>query len=421
MSSSSAPGPAARPPRTTSPGTGCDVLLLEKTEFPREKVCGDGLTPRAVKQLIDDGHRHHRGQGLDAQPGPAGHRRRHPARARLARPRQLPRLRPDPHPAGLRRAAGRRAPTRPAPSCARARNVTGPVLDERPAGSSASTRDRARQGAAEFRAPLVIAADGVSGRFALALGIAKREDRPMGVAVRRYYRSPPPRRRLPGVVAGAAQPGGAATSCCPAMAGSSGSATAGSTSASACSTRQRGVRQDQLPHAARRLAGRHAGRVGPDRRGQRRRPSRRAPRCRWASTGCRTTPRGVMLVGDSGGMVNPFNGEGIAYAMESGALAAEVAVQALARPAGPGARAGAAALPGRAEGPLRRLLPARRLFVKLIGHPEVMRFATKHGHAAPDADAVRAEAARQPHRPAGRRRDGPRDQRDDPNGARGLT
>ena len=31
---------------------GLDVLLLEKTEFPREKVCGDGLTPRAVKELI---------------------------------------------------------------------------------------------------------------------------------------------------------------------------------------------------------------------------------------------------------------------------------------------------------------------------------------------------------------------------------
>ena len=30
--------------------SGLDVLLLEKTAFPREKVCGDGLTPRAVKQ-----------------------------------------------------------------------------------------------------------------------------------------------------------------------------------------------------------------------------------------------------------------------------------------------------------------------------------------------------------------------------------
>ena len=31
---------------------GLDVVLLEKSTFPREKVCGDGLTPRAVKQLI---------------------------------------------------------------------------------------------------------------------------------------------------------------------------------------------------------------------------------------------------------------------------------------------------------------------------------------------------------------------------------
>src|SRR3954447_12494682 len=31
---------------------GLRVLMLEKTEFPREKVCGDGLTPRATRQLI---------------------------------------------------------------------------------------------------------------------------------------------------------------------------------------------------------------------------------------------------------------------------------------------------------------------------------------------------------------------------------
>ena len=34
---------------------GLDVLLLEKSTFPREKVCGDGLTPRAVKQLVGMG------------------------------------------------------------------------------------------------------------------------------------------------------------------------------------------------------------------------------------------------------------------------------------------------------------------------------------------------------------------------------
>ncbi len=36
---------------------GMDVLLLEKTSFPREKVCGDGLTPRAVKALTAMGIR----------------------------------------------------------------------------------------------------------------------------------------------------------------------------------------------------------------------------------------------------------------------------------------------------------------------------------------------------------------------------
>ena len=28
------------------------MLLLEKTTFPRDKVCGDGLTPRGVKQVL---------------------------------------------------------------------------------------------------------------------------------------------------------------------------------------------------------------------------------------------------------------------------------------------------------------------------------------------------------------------------------
>jgi 2-polyprenyl-6-methoxyphenol hydroxylase-like FAD-dependent oxidoreductase len=31
---------------------GLNVLLIEKSRFPRDKVCGDGLTPRAVKSLI---------------------------------------------------------------------------------------------------------------------------------------------------------------------------------------------------------------------------------------------------------------------------------------------------------------------------------------------------------------------------------
>ena len=38
---------------------------------------------------------------------------------------------------------------------------------------------------------------------------------------------------------------------------------------------------------------------------------------------------GMLVVGDAGGIVNPFNGEGIAYAIESGELAAELIFEAL--------------------------------------------------------------------------------------------
>ena len=43
---------------------------------------------------------------------------------------------------------------------------------------------------AYFRAPLVVACDGVSSRVSVAHGVEKRDDRPMGVAVRTYHSSP---------------------------------------------------------------------------------------------------------------------------------------------------------------------------------------------------------------------------------------
>src|SRR5690625_1933846 len=41
-----------------------------------------------------------------------------------------------------------------------------------------------------LHAPVVVAADGVSSRLATQLGLTKRDDRPMGVAVRTYFRTP---------------------------------------------------------------------------------------------------------------------------------------------------------------------------------------------------------------------------------------
>src|SRR3546814_3567376 len=45
-------GPAGAATAYHPANAGIDVLLLEKSAFPRDKVCGDGLTPRAVKQLL---------------------------------------------------------------------------------------------------------------------------------------------------------------------------------------------------------------------------------------------------------------------------------------------------------------------------------------------------------------------------------
>src|SRR5205085_8988433 len=87
--------------------------------------------------------------------------------------------------------------------------------------------------------------------------------------------------------------------------------------------------------------------------------------------------RGVLLVGDAGGMVNPGNGEGIAYAMESGELAAEFVVQALTRPT---ALSRERTLAGYSTELKARYGGYYRLgtwFVKAIGHPQVMRVATR--------------------------------------------
>jgi len=93
--------------------------------------------------------------------------------------------------------------------------------------------------------------------------------------------------------------------------------------------------------------------------------------------------RGVLLVGDCGGMVNPFNGEGIAYAMESGELAAEIAVQALARPEGTERERALAAYPAELKARYGGYYRLGTWFVKLIGHPEIMRVATRHGMPHP--------------------------------------
>ncbi|SBT63136.1 geranylgeranyl reductase family [Micromonospora sediminicola] len=168
---------------------GVRVLLLEKTEFPREKVCGDGLTPRAVRQLIrmgvdtspEAGWLHNK--GLRVIGGGVRLELDWPDLASFPN-YGLVRTRLDFDDLLAQRAVAAGAKLRTGV------NVLTPVLDadDRVIGVQAEVGPDKEP--ATFHAPLVVAADGVSGRFPLALGLTKREDRPIGVAVRRYYRSP---------------------------------------------------------------------------------------------------------------------------------------------------------------------------------------------------------------------------------------
>jgi flavin-dependent dehydrogenase len=89
--------------------------------------------------------------------------------------------------------------------------------------------------------------------------------------------------------------------------------------------------------------------------------------------------QGLILVGDSGGMVNPFNGEGIAYAMESGKVAAEVIANAATATNAFQREKLLQQYPALMKERLGGYYTLGRIFVKIIGHPEVMKIATKYG------------------------------------------
>ena len=351
---------------------GARVLLLEKSEFPREKVCGDGLTPRAVKQLVamgvdTDGPGWTRNRGLRVIGGGIRLELDWPDLASFPN-YGLTRTRLDFDELLARKAQEKGAELQTSVT------VTGPVYD----GTGRVVGVETNQG--RKHAELVIAADGVSGRFPLAMGLTKRTDRPIGVAVRRYYRSP--RHKDDYLESWLELRGKRDTSTLLPGYGwifgmGDGRVNVGlgvlNSSVDFGKTNYREMLVDWMNATPDDWEMSEATADGPIMGAALPMGFNRVPHY----------TRGVMLVGDSGGMVNPFNGEGIAYAMESGALAAEVALQALAE-RDPARRE-------RALGFYASELRARfggyyRLggwFVKLIGRPEIMRFATRHGMPHP--------------------------------------
>ncbi|MGA0078851.1 MAG: FAD-dependent oxidoreductase, partial [Candidatus Nanopelagicales bacterium] len=163
---------------------GLKVLLLEKTKFPREKVCGDGLTPRSVKQLLDMGIEPTEANGWIKNKGLRIIAGKHRLELNWPELESFPnyglvRTRHDFDEILAQRAKAAGADLR------EETRVLGPIRDEK-TGRVIGVNAKTKQGNVSFHAPFVVAADGVSARMALALGLQRREDRPMGVAVRTY-------------------------------------------------------------------------------------------------------------------------------------------------------------------------------------------------------------------------------------------
>jgi geranylgeranyl reductase family protein len=365
---------------------GIDVLLLEKSAFPRDKVCGDGLTPRAVKQLI--------GMGLDLdQPGwqrnkglrivGAGHRLELPWPELASFPdfgMVRTRMELDEILARHAQKAGARLMERT--------NVSSPVFDDRTGQvigvGARPVDDRGRKAGDEvsYRAPIVIAGDGVSARMATALGIERRENRPMAVAVRAYYETPrhDDEWMESWLELWTGKPG--KSDLLPGygwiFAVGDGTANVGLGLLNSSKGFQNVDYRDSLTRWLAntpedwgfRDEANRVGKVG----------SAALP------MGFNRKPhysRGLMLVGDSGGMTNPFNGEGIDYALEAAHTAAETIVQALARPEGAGREQVLEGYAAQLDQEYGGYFTLGRVFAKMIGNPTFMKQATKYGLPRP--------------------------------------
>ena len=351
---------------------GLSVLLVEKKHFPREKTCGDGLTPRAVRQLramgLEDAlARAHRYEGLRAvgfgreleMPWPE--HPLYPSYGYTISRHDLDALvsvHAERAGALLWQGAEAVEPLASEPS-----RAGGAVVIDADRGTRTSVKSR-----------LTVVADGSLSRFGRALGSSRNRTYPQGMALRGYFASPRHadtyieshldiRDRNGDVVPGYGWifPLG------------DGRVNVG---VGLLSTEERwkGVNTARLMEEFVHFAPK-SWCISPE-------TALSVPTGGRLPMGLAVGPRvgaDYVLVGDAAGAINPFNGEGIAYAWETGRLAAEVVGD---------------VLDGRGTGGLeeyeRRLdetyasyYAVARAFVKAIANPLLMRVAAGGGLLAP--------------------------------------
>ncbi|MDX1467837.1 MAG: geranylgeranyl reductase family protein [Acidimicrobiia bacterium] len=164
---------------------GHDVTLVEKKEYPREKTCGDGLTPRAILQLQEMGFdfevaEFHRITGLRSYAGddlmiemPWPEHSKFPNWGGVIRRSDLD--------AQVARLAEKEGAT------IREKTSAIPVIE----GGELKAVELESAGESEVVKPLyTVVADGSMNRFGRALGTERRRDYPLGMAARGYWTSP---------------------------------------------------------------------------------------------------------------------------------------------------------------------------------------------------------------------------------------
>ncbi len=346
---------------------GHDVLVVERKRFPRDKTCGDGLTPRAVRQIQDMGleaqvAEHHRYEGLRALA--------HGLTLELAWPQH-----PDFPPYGYvirRRDLDQLVAERAADLGAEVRQGSEAIAPIHDGGflTGAVVRDVTSGVAEEVEARYVVIADGANSRFGRALGTSRNRRMPQGMAIRGYYESP--RHDDPFIESsldlrdrnGNSLPGYGWI-----FPVGDGTVNVG---VGLLSTFRdyTSINTSTLLEAYSQTAPESWG-LGPDSKASE--PTGgRLPMA--GSVGPRSGPN-WLVVGDAGGSVNPFNGEGIDYAYETGRLAADVVHEALVTDSG-------LALVRYGETLDREYglyFKVARLFAQVIGRPALMRELTRVG------------------------------------------
>lgn len=314
-------GPAGAAASIVAARGGARVLTFEKSAHGRDKVCGDGLTPRAVGALnqldidleIDEPDGAHQIDGLRMIAGNTTRELAWPTTSRFpAHGAVWPRRRLDAALIDAAADAGAEVVFEtealpliehsPGPSGRQARSGTGRVVG-------------VRAGGRDHRADMVVVATGAPGPVARMLGAERVTDEPFGIAIRTYAETPRHADRLIEACLtlhdehGAPVPGYGWM-----FPAGDGTVNIG---VGALSTMKnfRQLNLNKLLASYRSLV-EDTWQVGP---------YLERPRAwRLPMSVQRRHGPGWVAIGDAAGLINPMNGEGIDYGLESGILAAQV-------------------------------------------------------------------------------------------------